>query len=402
MGNGGIYDQIEGGFYRYSVDEAWMIPHFEKMLYTNAEMLSAYAKAYKITKEEFYKTKVDEIVEFAKIRFEKELLFYSASDADSKVGEEKEEGAYFVFDYEETKEYLRKNGYKNTQEILEYFNITKEGNFEHNQNNPYLTQNSVPKNIDTVKKTLKDLRAKKEYPFVDYKILTSWNAMYISALFEADKTKDAIKHLDALVEKLYINEELYHQRLLYKAPKEKALFEDYSFLITTLLKAYDSSLEKKYLELANKLNKKALEKFYRDGNWYMSDDEFQSVAGIYDSSYKSALSNMVNNLLKLAILNEDLKLQNIAKDTLHVNSVILSYNPSSTAWLLRDYMAYKKGYIGLKGTKKMLFDKELSTYPFILKKVTEDKQYQACSVIACFAYSEDFETILTKIEEFIR
>ncbi|HIP45912.1 MAG TPA: thioredoxin domain-containing protein [Sulfurospirillum arcachonense] len=402
MGNGGIYDQIEGGFYRYSVDEAWMIPHFEKMLYTNAEMLSAYAKAYKITKDKFYKTKVDEIVEFSKIRFEKESLFYSASDADSKVGDKKEEGAYFIFDYEETKEYLKKNGYKNTQEILEYFNITKEGNFEHNQNNPYLTQSNMPKNIDAVKKTLKDLREKKEYPFVDYKILTSWNAMYISALFEADKTKDAIKHLDTLVEKLYINDELYHQKFLYKAPKEKALFEDYSFLITTLLKAYDSSLEQKYLELANKLNKKALEKFYRDGNWYMSDDEFQSETGIYDSSYKSSLSNMVNNLLKLAILKEDLKLQNIAKDTLHVNSSTLSNNPSNTAWLLRDYMAYKKGYISLKGTYEMLLGKELPIYPFILKKVTEDKQYQACSVIACFAYSEDFKTIVEKINEFKR
>ena len=402
MGNGGIYDQIEGGFYRYSVDEAWMIPHFEKMLYTNAEMLSAYAKAYKITKDEFYETKVDEIVELVKIRFEKESLFYSASDADSKVGKQKEEGAYFVFDYEETKEYLRKNGYKNSGEILDYFNITKEGNFEHNQNNPYLTQNKKPKNIDAVKRTLKDLREKKEYPFVDYKILTSWNAMYISALFEADYTKDAIKHLDTLVEKLYINGELYHQRLLFKVPKEKALFEDYSFLITTLLKAYDYSLEQKYLKLASDLNKRAMEKFYRDGNWYMSDDEFLSMAGIYDSSYKSALSNMVNNLLKLAILKEDLKLQNIAKDTIKVNSSTLSNNPSNTAWLLRDYMAYKKGYISLKGTKEMLFDKELPFYPFILKKVTKDKQYQACSVIACFAYSEDFETIVEKINEFKR
>ncbi len=134
----------------------------------------------------------------------------------------------------------------------------------------------------------------------------------------------------------------------------------------------------------------------------MSDDEFQSEAGIYDSSYKSALSNMVNNLLKLAILKEDLKLQNIAKDTLHVNSSTLSNNPSNTAWLLRDYMAYKKGYISLKGTYEMLLDKELPTYPFILKKVTEDEQYQACSVIACFAYSEDFETIVEKINEFKR
>ena len=402
MGQGGIYDQIEGGFYRYSVDEEWMIPHFEKMLYTNAEMLSAYAKAYKITKEKYYKTKIDEIVEFSKVRFEKQKLFYSASDADSRVGGEKEEGAYFVFEYSETKKYLEEKGYKNTQEILDYFNIVEDGNFEHNKNNPYLTDEKVPKNLKAIKITLKELRGKKEYPFVDYKILTSWNAMYISALFEADYNKEAIVHLDALVEKLYVKGELYHQRLIYKEPKERALFEDYSFLITTLLKAYDYSLEESYLELALHLTKVATQKFYKDSGWHMSDDDFQSEAGIYDSSYKSALSNMVDNLLKLAILKEDLKLQNIAKSTLHVNSSILSNNPSNTAWLVRSYMAYKKGYVSLKATKEMLYDKELSFYPFIVKKVTKDIQYQACSVIACFAYSKDFEEIVSKIDEFKR
>ncbi len=402
MGNGGIYDQIEGGFYRYSVDEAWMIPHFEKMLYTNAEMLSAYAKAYKITQDKFYKIKIDEIVEFVKARFEKNLLFYSASDADSILGNEKEEGAYFVFEYEEVKAYLEQNGYKNSQEILEYFNITKDGNFEYGQNNPYLSGKKELENIDVVKKTLKDLRAKKEYPFVDYKILTSWNAMYISALFDANKEKEALEHLDVLVEKLYKKGKLYHQRLVDKEPKEKALFEDYSFLITALLKAYEYSLDNKYLILAEKLNTEVIENLYRDNNWYMSNDEFQSIADVYDSSYKSSLSNMIDNLLKMSILKEDLNLENIAKDTLHVNSSILSSNPSNSAWLVRSYMAYTKGYVSLKATKELLKDKDTSFYSFIVKKPTLDEQYQVCSTIACFAYSDDFKTIVSKINEFKR
>ena len=125
MAKGGIYDQIEGGFYRYSVDEKWMIPHFEKMLYTNAELLSAYAKAYRITKDIFYKNIVDEMIAFTKIRFENNGLLYSASDADSLVGNEKEEGAYFVFEYEQTKTHLIENGYndKDIKIILSYFNI---------------------------------------------------------------------------------------------------------------------------------------------------------------------------------------------------------------------------------------------------------------------------------------
>lgn len=402
MGDGGIYDQIEGGFYRYSVDDAWMIPHFEKMLYTNAEMLSAYAKAYKITKDKFYKEKIDEIIEFVKVRFEKENLFYSASDADSKVGDEKEEGAYFVFDFSDTKKHLEQHGYENSQEILDYFNITDVGNFEHNQNNPYLDGEKKPKNLKEIKKVLKSLRETKEYPFVDYKIITSWNAMYISALFEADYNKKAIKHLDTLMEKLYIGDVLYHQRILHKKPKVGALLEDYSFLITTLLKAYDYSLDSKYLDLSKNLTDEALSKFYREGNWYMSDDEFQSIAGVYDSSYKSALSNMLDNLLKVAILSEDLETHNIAKETLKSNSSTLSSNPANAAWLTRDYMAYKRGYVSLKGTKEMLKDKDLSFYPFIVKKVTKDTSYQACSVIACFAYSDDFETIKKKIKEFTK
>ena len=402
MGKGGIYDQIEGGFYRYSVDEAWMIPHFEKMLYTNAEMLSAYAKAYKVTDDKFYKEKIDEIVEFVKIRFEKDGLLFSASDADSKVGDEKEEGAYFVFDYKQTKEYLKKSGFSNTEEILEYFNITKIGNFENAQTNPYLTNKTKPKELNKIKQALKSLRETKEYPFVDYKILTSWNAMFITALYDADKKEIATRYLDTLVNKLYINSKLYHQRLIDKSPKVEALFEDYSFLISALLKAYDANLEPKYLKLAKTLNKEAVEKFYKDGNWYMSNDEFQSVAGVYDSSYKSALSNMVDNLLKLAILAEDLELQNVAKKTLQVNSSTLSNSPSNSAWLLRNYMAYKKGYVSLKATKKLLEDKNLSFYPFIVKKATKDKDYQACSVRACFAYSKDFEDIVTKIKEFKR
>ena len=402
MANGGINDQIEGGFYRYSVDEMWMIPHFEKMLYTNAELLSAYAKAYKITKDAFYKHQVDAIVNFVDARFLKDNLLYSASDADSKVGDATKEGAYFVFKYDETKKYLEQQGFENSKEILDYFNITKKGNFEEHQSNPYLDGKKEPKNLAKVKKVLQTLRAKKEYPFIDYKILTSWNTMYIAALFESDYNKQAIQLLDSLVAKLYIDEKLYHQRLIQKNPKVDALFEDYAFLISALLKAYDYSLDINYLELAKKLNKEALDKFYKEGDWYMSTDEFQSEASTYDSSYKSSLSVMLDNLLKLAVLSEDLSLQKIVQDSLENNSVTLSSSPSNSAWLTRAYMAYEKGFVVLKATKEKLLKEEILNYPFVVKKVTTDTKYQACSINACFAYSDKFEEIVQKIEEFKR
>jgi len=405
MANGGIYDQIEGGFYRYSVDSKWMIPHFEKMLYTNAELLNSYAKAYRITKDEFYKNIVDEIIAFAKIRFEKDSLLYSASDADSLVeGGEKEEGAYFVFEHSEIVEHLEHKGYseQDIKVILAYFNITELGNFEDDLNNPFLSGAALPKNLEKIKKDLKELREKKEYPFVDYKILTSWNAMYITALFESGKINKeystlALRYLDALIDKLYIDGTLYHQRLIYKKPKVPALFEDYSFLISSLLKAYDFTLDKKYLELATKLNREATSKFYKNENWYMSDDEFQAVTTVYDSSYMSPLSNMIDNILKLALLTDDLDLQEIAKKSLQSNSLTLSSNPGNTAWLLRSFMAFEKGYISLKAPKNKLEDKTLPDYPFILKKVNKEERYLACKVDICFAYGDNFDEITGKI-----
>lgn len=410
MANGGIYDQIEGGFYRYSVDEKWMIPHFEKMLYTNAELLNSYSKAYMITKDDFYKNVVEGIIKFTKERFENKNLLYSASDADSLVSEEeKEEGAYFVFSYDEVVSFLTKKDYSKTEieKIIEYFNITFEGNFENGLNNPYLSKDSSLKKQEKVKIDLKELRSSKAYPFIDYKVLTSWNAMYISSLFEAGKidkknSKKAIVLLDEVLEKLYIKNILYHQRLIDKEPKVKALFEDYSFLISALLKAYDFSLEKKYLDLALKLNKEAIEKFYKDSTWLMSDGGFKSHADIYDSAYRSSLSMMIDNILKLALLSDDLKLQDLAEESLNNNSYVLASRPSNSVWLLRTYLAFKKGYISLKASKEMLSNKEYINYPFLLKKVDNQKKYLACKIGVCFAYSEDFNEIIKEIKKDIK
>lgn len=409
MANGGIYDQIEGGFYRYSVDKMWMIPHFEKMLYTNAELLGVYSKAYRITKDKFYKNIVNEIISFTNTRFKINNLFYSASDADSILDGKKEEGVYFVFVYDEVFEFLKEKGYKEKEieVILEYFNIVDEGNFEYHYNNPYLNSKSlknIPNNLIKVKKDLKELREKKEYPFVDYKILTSWNSMYISSLFEAGKINDtyniqALLSLDTLIKKVYINNTLYHQLIINKKPKVKALFEDYSFLITSLLKAYDYSLESHYLIFAKKLVKESISKFYKNEKWNMSDDDFISTADVYDSAYKSSLSNMIDNILKVAVLNDDLNLQNIVKESIESNSSILSSSPSSSSWLLRNYLAYLNGYIVLKAPKEMISNINMPDLPFLLKKRNKDEKYLACKIGVCFAYSNDFERILEDIKK---
>lgn len=409
MANGGIYDQIEGGFYRYSVDRKWMIPHFEKMLYTNAELLSAYSKAYKITNNSFYKNIAEEIIDFIINRFEVDNLYFSASDADSLFDGKKEEGVYFVFVYDEVEEFLKEKGYmeEEIQNILDYFNIVDEGNFEYHYNNTYLTNKSfknIPNNLKEIKKDLKTLREKKEYPFIDYKIQTSWNSMYISSLFEAGKidekyNKKALLSLDTLIKRLYLNGTLYHQVIMNKEPKIKALLEDYSFLITALLKAYEYSLESHYLTFAKKLTKEAIDKFYINKKWNMNDNGFISSADVYDNAYKSSLSNMLDNILKVAVLSDDLDMQNLVKKSLVISSSILATNSTSTSWLLRTHLAYTNGYIVLKATKNMLKDKKIVNLPFVLRKENIDEKYLACKVGVCFSYSDSFDSIMKDIKK---
>ena len=406
MANGGIYDQIEGGFYRYSVDEAWRIPHFEKMLYTNGELLSAYSKAYMITKDEFYKDIVKEIVLFIRERFVNNNLLYSASDADSLVGDEKEEGAYFVFDYNESFAYLKQNNIKNIDEALNYFNITKDGNFEHKTTNTYLSENKKPKNLAKLKSLFKKLRSTRPYPFIDKKILTSWNGLYIHSLLEASSIddkylKEALGYLDTLIKNLYIKDTLYHQKISSKPPKVKALLEDYAFLIQALLKAYDLSLETKYVNLANTLNKKMIKKFYVNNSFQMSESDFKIESSLSDGAYKSVLAVAIDNILKLSLLNNDLELYSLASKLISNVHSRLDENPSGMAYLLRSFVAFKKGYISLKAHKNKL-DGEWSNYPFFLRQESKDDLFLACKMKVCFAFSKDKTEIKKMIEKEVK
>jgi uncharacterized protein YyaL (SSP411 family) len=414
MAKGGIYDQIESGFFRYSTDERWMIPHFEKMLYTNAELLEVYALAYRITKKELYKNVANDLVKFLKKRFEKDSLYFSASDADSidpKTGK-KEEGAYFVYEYNEAKNALIKAGIDNFKEILEYLDITEDGNFE-GKNNPYIEElTPKPKNLDKAREVLLAIRDKRVYPFVDHKILTSWNALLIKSLFVSAPLNPefknyAIASLKALTDKVYIDKKLYHQILLGKNPKVEANLEDYSFLISAFLGAYEATYDTAYLKTADDFAKKAVSKYYIDGIWYSSLKPFRVKAAFDGNAYVSSLGVMVENLLKLALFKENLSYEEIAKDTISSNSTLLSKYPANFPQAVLDSIAFKKGYIIIKSKKEPLMelkadiDKRLS-YPFILYKPTGDKTFLACKVDVCFAFSKNKDEIIKKIEKEIK
>ncbi len=303
MANGGINDQIEGGFYRYSVDEAWVIPHFEKMLYTNAELIEVYAKLFKLTQKSRFQEVVDKTIEAMDERFLKEGLYLSASDADS----EGEEGKYFVFGFLQAKEALLKAGLSEveTKAVMDYFGITKFGNFEHQTTNPTLTCKEKPVRLDEAIVILKEERQKVAYPFIDTKILTAWNALMVTALFEAGKIEKAKDVLDTLLKTLHVNGILYHQIVLGGSLKVEALLEDYAFVIEALLRGYAHTKEAHYLKLAKKLIHEAEHKFYKEETWYLSDKAFRAKAVLEDNSYKSPLSTMIKNLFELAKIEDD-------------------------------------------------------------------------------------------------
>ncbi len=314
MAQGGINDQIEGGFYRYSVDEAWVIPHFEKMLYTNAELIEVYAKLYKLTCKSHFQDVVQKSIEAMDERFLKEGLYLSASDADS----EGEEGKYFVFKYAQAKEALLKGELSEAEAkaVMDYFGITKFGNFEHQSTNPILTCKEKPARLDEAIAILKEVRQKVAYPFIDTKILTAWNALMVTALFEAGKTEKAKSVLDSLLKSLHVNGILYHQIVLGGSLKVEALLEDYAFVIESLLRGYAHTKESHYLELAKQLSSKAEQKFYKEQMWYLSDKAFRAKAVLEDNSYKSSLSTMIKNLFELAKIEDDTALFIRARDML--------------------------------------------------------------------------------------
>jgi len=411
MASGGIYDQIESGFYRYSVDGQWHIPHFEKMLYTQAELLRVYAKAYLITHNPIYQKVMEELIFFVNKRFGQKGLLMSASDADSLTPDgTKKEGYYFVFTADKTKAFLNRRGYtpEEADVILDYFHISTDGNFEDNSSNPH-TQESLPlPHLGKVKKVLSALRAEKPYPFVDQKILTSWNALYISALTLASKAnpnygKEATSRLEALLDTMYTKGVLYHQKLPGHPLKVLALFEDYAFLIDTLVDAYALGYNDSYLSIAQELTQKSLKKFYDQGSWYLSDDAYKTKAGLYDSAYASPVSVMTRALFKLSLLTDDLKLYKIAERSIKQNPKLMRGYPDSIATAFDTFLGYKQEYQLLKGSKKNLLahQKEIITShnPYLLTKAVslEKEHYLGCTMKMCFAEGAQLQEILVKI-----
>ncbi|OHD97747.1 MAG: thymidylate kinase [Sulfurimonas sp. RIFCSPHIGHO2_12_FULL_36_9] len=397
MKKGGIYDLVDGGFCRYSVDVEWKVPHFEKMLYDNALLCELYTNAYLAYKDESFLQTAKEIADFWHNHMNEDELFYSASDADS----EGEEGTYFIYSYDEVYKVLADNGYENIEVILEKLSVSKNGNFE-GKNIIRFESDEAIDGFEDIKFLLRGIRASREYPFIDKKIQTSWSGMMIKALFNLAKVDKsyknrAIKSLDALLKTMYIDGKLYHTTLIHKTPKVEAFLEDYAYLSQALIEAFNSTQDELYLIRAQHFANLALEKFYDKGAWRFSVGEFETKAEISDNTYTSSVAIMVDVLLSLGTLLEDEKYSHFAFKTLEYNSYELGRRPVIYPYMLREMLRYLKGDRVVKSNQKNLEQNALQLasleYPFIQKKVSDDENYMVCGAKSCFGATQNLNEI---------
>lgn len=405
MAQGGIYDQIGGGFFRYTTDTRWQIPHFEKMLYTNAELIPLYVSMYALTANPLYKKVVDETIRQMEKHFMKEGLYLSASDADS----DGEEGGYFIYEYVEVKKNLLALGLnlEEVEEVLAYLGIEEDGNIDGDFSHTHITSNTVPVKLEQVKTYLREISSKRTFPFVDNKIITAWNAMMIKALFAASKLDSdylelANQRLEALLKEMRTKDMLYHQTLLGKQPKQEGLLEDYAFLMDAMIERYESTYNKKYLVELQALANEAIGKFYRQKEWYLSDDGIHAEADFDDRYYTSALSVMLENLVRLSSLTEVLSYVEVVKETLENSGGVLKKSPAKAPKLLHTFLRLKWGDVIIKSkTEKLQKSRkeiEAMKYPFVLSKPEESDKYLACRINSCFAYDANITALIKQIE----
>lgn len=304
MANGGIYDHVGGGFARYSVDEKWHVPHFEKMLYDNAQLVSLYSHAYQYTKNELFKERIIQTLDFIEHELKSpEGGFYSSLDADS----EGKEGKYYTWTKDEIVDILGDS----SQLFCEYYSVESSGNWEHAANVLWIQKEKqqlcekydiLPDDFDinilNSLLKLKKSRELREKPALDDKILTSWNALMISAYVDAYCATGFREYLGSAQKTIFfIRENLmkkdYRIDRSYKNGKSdiNAFLDDYALLIQALIKMYQACFYEDYLKLANNLVN------YVSGQFSSSDKVFFNYKSKQDKQLIAEKRELDDNVI---------------------------------------------------------------------------------------------------------
>ena len=390
IANGGIYDHIGGGFARYSVDGKWHVPHFEKMLYDNGQLISLYSEAYQQKPSLLYKNVVFETIAWA----QREMLapnggFYSALDADS----EGVEGKFYTFGYSEF------DILEDDADIArEYFNITPDGNWSEEQINiPFVqpsnqqliqeagfTAEEWDSYIKEIKAKLLDYRSNRVRPGLDHKQLTTWNALMLKGLVDVYRIFGDESHLELALNVAHFiqkhctvdNNTLLHQ------PKDsnrqiEAFLDDYAFTIEAFVVLYEATFDEKWIYAAQELAYKAIDLFY-DGEaktfYYTAKNAEELIARkseIMDNVIPSSSSTFTRQLYRLGLLLDNEDFTAIADQVFaNVFPYIKSYGSAYSNWaiqLLEHH--YGTNEIALTGKNALDWRKELDAKTYIPNKI---------------------------------
>ncbi|WP_268541862.1 thioredoxin domain-containing protein [Candidatus Nitrosotenuis cloacae] len=425
MAKGGIFDQIGGGFHRYSTDTRWLVPHFEKMLYDNALLPTVYVEAYQITKDPFYLEVIQKTLDFVlRDMTSPDGGFYSALDADS----EGEEGKYYVWKKKEIQEILRADA----DIFCLYYDVTDGGNFEGHtilNNNIAMStvafhlgtsEDNVRRVVSSGSERLLEVRSRRVRPSLDDKVLTSWNALMISALARGYCVTDDKRYLAAAENCVsFIERNLYQNGTLLRTYKDgkaklRGYLEDYSYLINALIDVFEVRPEARYLEFAQSLANHLVQHFWdseHNSFYFTADDHEQLIIrpkNNYDLSMPSGNSVAANALLRLYHLTQQKQFLDISVKIMESFGVMAAENPFGFGYLLNTIYLYlqtpteitvlgtgdKEVYdyvtkqflpesiIALVENQSQLTD--LSKYPFFAGKVLTDKTVvYVCKNFSC-------------------
>lgn len=364
MSKGGIYDHIGFGFHRYSTDQEWLVPHFEKMLYDQAMLVLAFTELYQITNENSYKRTAEEILSYvSRDMTSEEGGFYSAEDADS----EGIEGKFYVWNENEIDEILSK---KEGLIFKKVFNITSDGNFLE-ESTRSKTGNNIPNvsesfedlsgqlNIETTeviesvnksRQKLFAVREKRVHPLKDTKILTDWNGLMITAFTRAGRIFNNKSYIEIaenaykfVLQKLGETDGSLLHRYKDGESSINGFLDDYSFMIQASLELYESTFTTDYLEKAIELNAVLIDNFWDKKNFgfYFTSDSSEELLArskdFYDGAIPSGNSIALTNLIKLGKITADSHYEDYANKLVSIFANEVKSNPNAYSQILSGF-----------------------------------------------------------------
>ena len=357
MAKGGIFDQIGGGFHRYSTDARWLVPHFEKMLYDNALLPIVYSEAYQITKDSFFRDVVNKTLDYViREMTSSNCTFFSAQDADTNG----EEGQTFVWKKQEIEKILGED----SDIFCIYYDVTDGGNFEGNTilaNNISASSlgfkfNKSESEIQSIilkcSDTLLEVRNKREQPGKDDKVITSWNGLMISAFLTGYRITDNTKYLDVakksidFFENNFEKDHILHRTFKNDESKLNGYLDDYAYMANASIDMFESTSDPKYLQFATNLAKHLITHFWDDsthGFFFTSDNHEKLIIrpkNNYDLSMPSGNSVAAHVLLRLHHIMQNKQFLEITTKIIEAHATAAAENPFAFGYLLNVLYLY--------------------------------------------------------------